>query len=141
MQMTRQFIAMLLMVCFGMLIPTMASPARVCFLESQVYFGDFESFGITTGEDGPLKEKCCPDCGDEENGKDPCCVEIHKLPDAPEPTGPFGVQPVLPVELNDYSVHADRPLDCVTKVFSSAEPIRGPASRSIRRALLGVWTI
>ncbi len=141
MQMTRQFIAILLLACFGMLIPTMASPVRVCFLESEVYLGSFESFGVTTGDDGSTKAKCCPDCGDEEHGGDPCCVEIHKLPDAPEPSAPFGVQPVLPVELKDYSVHVERPVDCVTDVFSAAEPIRGPTSGSIRRALLGIWNI
>lgn len=141
MQMTRQLIAMLLLACFGMLIPTMASPVRVCILESEVYLGGFEFFGVTSDENGSPKAKCCPDCGDEEKGGDPCCVEIHKLPDAPEPSAPFGVQPVLPVELKDYALSVERPVDRVTEVFSAAEPIRGPTSRSIRRALLGIWNI
>ena len=141
MQMTRQFIAMLLVVCFGMLIPTMASPVRVCFLESDVYLGGFESFGVTPGDDGSPKAKCCPDCGDVEDGKDPCCVEIPKLPDAPEPPVGFDLQPVLPVELKDYALGVECSVDGAVDVFSAGEPIRGPTPRAVRRALLGIWNI
>ena len=139
--MTRQFIAMLLLTCFGILIPTAASPARVCRLESTVYAGGFESFGITIGEDGSAKAKCCPECGEEGKKSDPCCVEIHKLPDSTEPPASYGLPQVLPVELKDYALGVERAIDHEVEVFSAAEPIRGPTDQGVRRALLSIWNI
>jgi hypothetical protein len=141
MKMVRQFIALFLVTCLGILIPTAASTVRVCRLESTIYLGGFESFGATAGTDGFQKAKCCPDCGDESEDDDPCCLELRKLPDAPEPSAPVGLPPVLPVESSDYAVNIERIEDHCREIFSAAEPIRGPTSRGVRRAMLGVWNI
>jgi hypothetical protein len=142
MQMIRQFIALLLLASLGVMIPTAISPVRVCRLESAVHVGGFESFGTVTRADGSQKVKCCSECGGKEDGEhDPCCVELQKLPDAPAPSAPVGLPPVLPVEIDDFLVRLECPVEYLPEVFSAAEPIRGPTSSGIRRALLGVWVI
>lgn len=141
MQMIRQFIALLLLASLGLMIPTAISPIRVCRLESTVYLGGIKSFGVVSKTDGIWKLKCCAECGEEDGEHAPCCVELQKLPDAPEPSAPVGLPPVLAVEPNDFLVGIECHVEELTEVFSAAEPIRGPTSGGTRRALLGVWVI
>jgi hypothetical protein len=139
--MVRQTIALLLMTCFGIMIPTAASAMRVCRLESTAYVGGFKSYGVSTDSKGDEKAKCCPDCGEESQEDDPCCVDLKKLPDAPAPAAPIGLPPFLPVEIRDYAVSIERLESFSPEVYSAAEPIRGPTQRFVRRALLGIWNI
>lgn len=132
---------MLLLACLGMMIPTAVVPTRVCSLESSVLAGGFESYGIAQRKDGSEKVKCCPLCGEEEDEDNPCCVDIQKLPDSPEASHPFGLPPVLPVEIAEFQVTVKRVEFQLPEVFEAARPIRGPTDPGRRRAMLGVWTI
>jgi hypothetical protein len=137
----RQMIALLLMAAIGMTIPTAATAVRVCSLESTTYGGGFKSYGVITDSRGIEKAKCCPDCGEDRQDEEPCCVDLKKHPDAHPPDSPMGLPPVLPVEICDYAVNIPRIEDYGRKVFSVGEPIRGPTQRCVRRALLAIWNI
>ena len=133
----RQFLAAVLLVCFGMLIPTAASPMRVCFLENTVKEPGF----VTYGETPSHKLKCCPDCGTSEKG-DSCCLEVKKLPDAPDPSSTTLVfTPIFFLE--QESVFTLPPCLVVEfkETFAPSTPIRGPDSPGSRRAVLGIWNI
>lgn len=132
----RQFLAALLLVCFGALLPTAASPMRVCFLDHEVLEPGFTTYGETGGH----KLKCCPDCGSPENG-DSCCMDVKKLPDAPEPTSPVVLPPLVFTETDFVITVPPCPVVIVEEAFSRAAPIRGPDLPGTRRALLGIWNI
>lgn len=139
--MMRRLIAMLLLACLGMMIPTAVMPMRICSLESSVHLAGFQSFGIAHEKDGSEKVKCCPHCGEDEDENNPCCVELKKLPDSPEAPMLFGLPAFLPVELADFQISVERIEFLLPEVFEAARPIRGPTDHSRRRAMLGVWTI
>lgn len=135
--MVRQFLAALLLVCFGILVPTAASPMRVCFLEEKLLEPGFTSFGETASH----KLKCCPDCGSPENG-DGCCMDVRKLPDAPDPSGTVVVLPALLLcELPVAVVLPSCPLTEAAECYVPSRPIRGPDEPGARRALLAIWNI
>lgn len=133
----RQLLAALLLVCFGILIPTAASPVRICFLEAKLLEPGFAAYGETVDH----KLKCCPDCGAPENG-DSCCMDVKKLPDAPDPSAPVLVlSPIFFFERElDFSL-PPCPVADLKETFSPAAPIRGPDSPGARRAVLAIWNI
>lgn len=92
------------------------------------------------GETATHKDKCCPDCGDTEEG-DSCCHDLKKLPDAPQPSGPLVLPPLFFCELSARIVLPPCPVADVDVAFVPAAPIRGPDSPGLRRALLGIWNI
>jgi len=131
----RRFIATGLLLCMVLLVPASASSIRVCFLASDVLMP-----GWTSQEDSDSqKPKCCPDCDGKEDGS--CCLDVKKLPDAPEPNSPgFRVPvwfclPTLEVGLPPCPVIA------LETPFVPSAPIRGPDSPGERRALLEIWNI
>lgn len=133
----RRLLATLLLVCFGMLIPTAASPMRVCLLEGKVHEPGFTSYGETASH----KIKCCPDCGSTEEG-DSCCQDVKKLPDVPAPSPPMILlPPVFFCEREFEFTVPPCPVADVANPFAPSKPIRGPDSPGARRAQLGIWTI
>jgi hypothetical protein len=130
----RQFLAALLLVCFGALLPTAASPIRVCFLDGEILEPGFTTFGETASH----KLKCCPDCGKE---GDSCCMDVKKLPDAPDPVSPVLLPPVVFSEKDFEITVPPYPVVILKEAFIRATPIRGPDSPGTRRALLGIWNI
>ncbi|MBX3742089.1 MAG: hypothetical protein KF712_13915 [Akkermansiaceae bacterium] len=132
----RQFLATLLLICFGALLPTAASPMRVCFLDHEVLEPGFATYGETSTH----KLKCCPDCGSPQNG-DSCCMDVKKLPDAPEAVAPVGLPPVVFSETEFEVTVPPCPVVILEEAFIRSAPIRGPDSPGTRRALLGIWNI
>lgn len=130
----RQFLAALLLVCFGVLLPTAASPLRVCFLDGELLEPGFTTYGETASH----KLKCCPDCGKE---GDSCCMDVKKLPDAPEAVAPVVLPPVVFSETDFEITVPPCPVVILEEAFIRAAPIRGPDSPGKRRALLGIWNI
>lgn len=124
------------MLCLGILIPTAATPIRVCFLDGKIHEPGFATYGETASH----KAKCCPDCGSQENGNS-CCVDVKKLPDAPEPTAPVVLPPLVFSETDFEVTVPPCPVVMVEKAFIRAAPIRGPNPPGMRRALLGIWNI
>jgi len=125
----RKVVAMLLLICVGIMIPASASPARICFLE----------FGLKSCQ---AESKCCPDCNRDSGLPDPCCMDLEELPDAPAPQ--------LPVEL-PAAAGADVPASfcAARRVLTEhywersfvSKPIRGPTSPAAYRAVLGIWRL
>ena len=131
----RRFIAAVLVLCFGFLIPTAASPMRVCIDDGDLLQPGFKTYGETATH----KVKCCPDCGSKETG-DSCCIDIKGLPDATDFSIPIGLPPVYFIESDLEIVVPTCPLMMV-QAYDRAAPIRGPDSPGARRALLEIWNI
>lgn len=133
----RQLVAAFLLVCFGILIPTAAAPMRICFADGAILEPGFATYGETASH----KVKCCPDCGSGKEG-DSCCMDVKKLPDAPQPFSPLALlPPILFCEREFVFTLPPCPVVDVEELFSPSAPIRGPDPPRERRALLGIWNI
>ncbi|RYD19611.1 MAG: hypothetical protein EOP88_18300 [Verrucomicrobiaceae bacterium] len=131
----RRAAAVLLLVCFGLMLPSVAGPIRSCILENDVHAAGFTSYGKTpTG-----KDKCCPDCGSTEDG-DSCCVEVKKLPDA-EASVPAFSPALLLFEIPAMLGMPSRPMVELPTPASPSTPIRGPDAPGAFRARLSIWNI
>lgn len=132
----RRILAAFLTVCLGILIPVVASPVRVCFLDGSVLLPGFTTYG----ESPSHKEKCCPKCGDTEEGES-CCLELKRLPDAEFPTGPLVLPSQVCCEVDVCIAVPSCPVTWIESAHVPATPIRGPDSPGSWRALLSVWNI
>jgi hypothetical protein len=132
----RRVVAALLTMCLGILIPVVASPMRVCFLDDSVLLPGFTTYG----ESPTHKDKCCPKCGDTEEG-DSCCLDLKKLPDAEHPSGPLVLPSLVCLKLDDRTIVPSCPVTWIESAHVPATPIRGPDSPGSWRALLSVWNI
>ena len=132
----RRFVAAFLTMCLGILIPVVASPMRVCFLDDSVLLPGFTTYG----ESPTHKDKCCPKCGDTEEG-DSCCLDLKKLPDAEHPSGPLVLPSLVCLKLDDRTIVPSCPVTWIESAHVPATPIRGPDSPGSWRALLSVWNI
>lgn len=105
-------------------------------LEKDLHTAGFATYGKTaTG-----KDKCCPDCGSTKEG-DSCCVEIKKLPDAPEAPVPAFLPPVLFFEIPAKVGVPARPMVELASPTLPSAPIRGPDPPGAWRARLSIWNI
>ena len=76
----RRTVAILLLACFGILVPLSASPVRVCFLDADAAAGSL-MIGQNAGKD------CCDGCTRESETPDPCCLDVEELPDSTPTAG------------------------------------------------------
>jgi hypothetical protein len=127
-------VAMLLLACFGILLPLSASPVRVCLLEL-----DFAAGALLVGHDAG--KKCCAECTREPETPDPCCVDVEDLPDSTSPRSSFELPPVVLTDLAELSGVSAQREEIPSEVLWHSEPIRGPASPSAFRAILGIWRL
>lgn len=128
--------AIFLLACVGIMIPTAAGSMRVCLLAEKLLVPGFG----TCGESASGEDDCCPDCGPPEEGES-CCHDVKKLPDVPVPAGPLVLPPLLFCELARPLVLPPCPVVEIEVTFAISTPIRGPDSPGARRALLGIWNI
>lgn len=126
----RQFLAILLLVCFGAMLPTAASPIRVCLLE--------ENTG-TSGSTASGKSECCDEC--ETHQHEECCAELKSLPDSTLPAWHVDMPDMVAVDLPPVVFTAPPVRLVAEEAFHPSAPIRGPDSQGGRRALLAVWRI
>ena len=106
-----------------------ATPVRVCLLEHRP----------DVSECGLKKSKCCPDCGDHR--KEPCCVDLEELPDAPPPSFPQGLPAIATIDLPPPVFVLPPAVLVEGAVFDVETPIRGPDSPAAWRARLEVWRL
>lgn len=131
----RQFLAVLLLVCFGAMLPTAACPIRICLLEGEIYEGGFTSFGTT----GSGKSKCCEDCGQRHD--EDCCTDLKGLPDSTLPVWAVEMPAMIAVDLPPV-ISMGPPVRLLPEiVFHPSVPIRGPDSPGLRQAMLASWRI
>jgi hypothetical protein len=125
----KSLVALLLLACFGIILPTAASPTRVCLMQ----------VGLSAA--GGPADDCCPDCPSEEPADDPCCVVVKVLPDTAAPHPLLELPPLLFTEMADGTCWS--PLEWVTCHGTSRAPvsIRGPTSPAAHRAVLGIWKL
>lgn len=130
--MLRQFIAILLLACFGILVPVSASQVRVCLLEG-------DSAGVLIGQDAG--EKCCEECSRGSEVPEPCCVDVEDLPDSTSPQSSYELPPVVLTDLPEMLRPAPLHQEVQPRAIPRLEPIRGPTSPTAYRAVLGIWTL
>ncbi len=126
----QKLIAALMLVCFGVLLPTAAASVRVCLLEERVLIGEF-------GDDAA----CCSDCSRETEERDPCCMDLEALPDSAVPEASVEL-PAVPIsDLPQNAVILAVAVIPCGKVFVCTEAIRGRASPAAHRAVLNHWRL
>jgi hypothetical protein len=130
----RRTVAILLLACFGILVPLSASPVRVCFLDADAAAGSL-MIGQNAGKD------CCDGCTRESETPDPCCLDVEELPDSTPPQSSFELPPVVLTDLTELPGSLALREEIPSEVFSPSEPIRGPTSPSAFRAVLGIWRL
>ena len=129
-------LSFLVLLCYGVSIPVVAAPVRVCLIGDMVLLPGFTTYGET-----PMhKDKCCPDCGDQDEGGS-CCLDLQQLPDAEHPSGPLVLPSLVCCELEVSTVVPPCPVTWIESAHVPATPIRGPDSPASWRALLSVWNI
>jgi hypothetical protein len=126
----RKAIAAFLLACFGMLIPTVATPLRVCMLEQRVFSTEVRS-----------NANCCSDCTRETDDRNPCCLDLEALPDSSVPQPSISLPPVIVTHLQERVIVSPPWIESVDEVKAFVEPVRGPAPPAARRAVLGVWRL
>jgi hypothetical protein len=118
-----------------LLVPASGSSVRVCFIEKAALLPGWTASETSDSE----KPKCCPECDGMEDGH--CCMDVKKLPDAPEPSAPILLFPVFFCLASLEVCVPQCPVTEAAQPFVPSTPIRGPDSFCERRALLGVWNI
>ncbi|MFM2242936.1 MAG: hypothetical protein RLZ97_1791 [Verrucomicrobiota bacterium] len=126
----RQLLAILLLTCFGMMLPAAAVPVRVCILERALVAGG-----------GDEDRKCCPDCNRGEPDHASCCLDLEGLPDTSAPQPMIELPPLIAADLPADTWLSPVVTELGRKAFSASEPIRGPTSPAAYRAVLGIWRL
>ena len=133
----RRMLAALLLLILSVSLPFGAGSLRFCLLENRILLTEVEPCPTAA-------KKCCSKCkADRSHGQDkPCCVELKKLPDSNLPSAPDRVPAYDAVAL-PQQVFAPLIVSCEAKESSREWPVELSAlpPPSLRRALLGVWTI
>lgn len=126
----RRIIAAILLTCFGILLPTVASPLRICLLDARLFLDD-------VGADS----NCCSDCDRETEEGNSCCMDLESLPEAPNLQPALELPPVIVIDLPDGVLPAPVRIASGNGLDTRLEPIRGPASPAAYRAVLGIWRL
>ncbi len=126
----RKVIAVFLLACFGILLPTAASTVRVCLLEERILIAE-------TSTDS----KCCSDCNRDTDEHNPCCMDLEALPDAPTPQPSVELPPIVITNLPLASIPPPITLDPDCWIDAPLGLIRGPTSPAAYRAVLSIWRL
>jgi hypothetical protein len=126
----RRIIAAILLTCFGILLPTVASPLRICLLDDRLFLDN-------VGADS----NCCSDCDRETEKQDSCCMDLESLPEALNPQPSLELPPMIVIDLPPEVTPAAMWGEPGHKLDTRLEPIRGPASPAAHRAVLGIWRL
>ena len=126
----RKAMTAFLLACFGMLIPTVASPLRVCMLEQRVLTAEVRS-----------EANCCSDCTRETDDRNPCCVDLEALPDSSVPEPAISLPPVNVISLPMDVMVTPPWVEPFHEAPAFADPVHGLAPPAVRRAVLGVWRL
>ena len=137
-QTMQRAIAALLLACLGMMFPVAGSSVRLCLMDQKLLVP-----GISEcSRDEARLPSCCKDSAKKEHRKDsPCCLAFKKLPEAQATAFPAALPAAVAIDLPE-PIFIVPPVILVSgPVFSASEPIRGPDTPALRRAMLEVWRL
>ena len=126
----RKVMAVLLLACFGILLPTAASPVRVCLLENRILISEVDS-----------DSNCCSDCTRETDERNSCCMDLEALPDASAPQPSVELPPIIITELQIAAIPPPMSVDLCRWIDAPSGTIRGPTSPAAYRAVLSIWRL
>lgn len=126
----RRAISAFLLTCLVILLPTAASPLRVCLLEESLLMAN----------PGPDSD-CCPDCTRESDHDSSCCVDLEALPDSSAPQPSVELPPAVITEIFVTTIRPVAAIVTETGISVRSNPIRGPTSPAAYRAVLGIWRL
>ena len=119
----RPFLALLLLLCVGILMPAVGGPASYCFMDAV-----------------PAPLDCGCDCDKEVEGEMPCCMQLDELPDAQAPE-PLAFTPEVSVtDLEWLPFTVSHRFNATSDYVDHSVRNRAPTS-SHRRALLAIWRL
>jgi hypothetical protein len=138
----QRFWSIILLLCFGALVPMQGMSWRWCSLENKVVL---TGCGVSNGEI-QVKHKCCDNCdpGIPAEGGGDCCMDMDGLADFNSPAAPDRLPSGEALEslLSFMEWDEWRPLvvgaEPVEKL-EIEEPV--PIRAGQRRAILSIWTV
>lgn len=117
----RRLAAIIMAVCYGILLPAAAMPVRICLLDQ-----------------GERTDDCCRTCP---SGSNDCCTDLDPLPDAPVPDGNFETPAFLgyaiPTALASMPLIPER----IALPSCLARRPAGTGPPTARLAVLNVWRL
>jgi hypothetical protein len=129
----RRLVAILLLICCGIVIPAAAGQVRLCTTD---YSLSVDSLSAESAKPAA----CCDECS-KPPGKAPCCLQVEKLPAFTVPA----TQEPLPALVGwDAPLISFAPVLRLLAAHSELarhQPIRGPSVASAPQALFEVWRI
>jgi hypothetical protein len=129
----RRLVAVLLLVCFGMMVPAAAVQLRLCTVDDSLVYPT----GVVL-KAGPADDGCCEDCSRTPEPS-PCCFEVEKLPEVTPPPPPEALPALSFWELP--AVIFASPVRILSGSLDlPASHLSFPPSAH-QRAWFGVWTI
>ncbi len=117
----RKLMATILAICFGILLPAAAMPARVCLLDPS-----------------ERSEDCCNTCT---TGRQDCCADLKTLPDAPMPGGNFETPAFVGYAIASIIAEPPRIPESIAPPPWHARPRTGIGPPAARLAVLNVWRL
>lgn len=126
----RKVIAVFLLACFGIPLPTAASTVRVCLLEKRILIAETST-----------ESKCCSDCNRDTDEHNPCCMDLEALPDTSVPQPSVELPPIVITDLQLAAIPPPITLDSGRWIDALSGIIRGPTSPAAYRALLSIWRL
>lgn len=130
----QRFIAALLLACLGITVPLAAAPLRLCLIEGRVLVPGVDRCAEAAPPD------CCKHCQADPE-REPCCLELEEMPDAPAPSTPENLPAPPVMDLPVPAFVAPPAIGCAPAVHSPATPVRGPDGPAAQRARLEVWRL
>lgn len=132
----KRLVAAMVLACLGITLPLAACPLRLCLVDGRVLVPGIDR----CADDKSAPPDCCKNCQPDPQ-RDPCCLDLEEMPDAPAPTPPDELVAPPSMDLPPPAFVAPPPVMTGGPVHLAATPIRGPDSPAARRALLGVWRL
>jgi hypothetical protein len=134
----RRALALLLLVCFGITLPTAASPLRLCLHEDNLVSAVLAPLQSGGEPDAP----CCPRCPRKDSVSDSCCLVVEELPDYTGPRLEFHLPPLKISEIPVWTVTQCVEISPVLPdSFRVSGKVPGPPPSLVHLSKLSVWRL
>lgn len=136
----RRVLSAILLICFGLVAPLQAEPARLCLLENKVLPSTIGACPYEVAE--PACCDACDSSGAGNSGED-CCVNLDTLSDTTVPVLLEKLSSPLLLMLSFQENEWQRCADIAVRQETAPlpPPARRTANATRRQAVLRVWTV
>jgi hypothetical protein len=131
----RRLVAILLVLCCGVLVPAAVGQLRLCTEDLTLRVSAFEAPTQAAAEDA-----CCDDCSKPAPAA-PCCIKVAKLPASTAPSPQEALPTIVSWDAAPIAFAPVLRLLAGPAVALGAEALHAPPAACAVRALLEVWRI